>query len=82
MKREMKPCNGCGQCCLAEKCQATKIISPMEELCPYLRFVSDGFYRCKLVEWEGISGLPPMIKEALAIGQGCTNETKLTEDNP
>ena len=82
MCEEIKPCTGCGQCCLAEKCQAAKIaVGNSDEICPFLRLVGPGFYRCLLVEWESFAGLNPIIKDALAIGIGCTNEAK-THNKP
>ncbi len=76
----MKPCTGCGECCLSEKCEAAKIVfGDKDEICPFLHLVSDSFYRCKLIEMEDKSGLSPMIREALAIDKGCTNEAKVTD---
>jgi len=76
-------CTGCGLCCLSEKCGAAVIaFGDSYEICPALRLISDGFYRCGLVlaEQEAIkfnitSSTP--ISEALGIGKGCTNDMKL-----
>jgi len=73
----MSECTGCGQCCLSEKCQAAAIVfGDKDEICPFLFLAAPGFYRCRLLQWEEISGLKPLIKNALAAGKGCTNEAK------
>jgi hypothetical protein len=72
-----KECTGCGQCCLAEKCEAAKIaFGDKDEICPALRFVCEGFYRCLLIEWESFAHGRSLIKKALGIGMGCTNEER------
>ncbi len=77
----MSKCTGCGQCCLAEKCQAAiMVFGDKDEICPFLKFIKPGFYRCLLIEWETYSGMQPLIKAALAIGKGCTNEERLDRE--
>ncbi len=71
----MKNCNGCGQCCLTEKCEAAEIaVGDYDKICPFLRLISPGFYRCLLILWETFDNLEPMLKEDLGIGIGCPNE--------
>lgn len=74
---EVKPCTGCGECCLSEKCQEAKIaVGNSDEICPFLRLVKPGYYRCFLVELASCTDLEPIVKEGLGIGVGCTNEFK------
>ena len=73
-----KDCIGCGQCCLAEKCDASKIaFGDKDEICPALYLVKNGFYRCLIIQWEEFSNTEPLIKNALGIGIGCTNDDRL-----
>ena len=73
----MKPCTGCGECCLSYKCElSTLAFGKSETICPFLRFVRPGFYRCKFIEMENFLGLDPLAKKALGIGLGCTNDFK------
>lgn len=75
-------CTGCGQCCLSEKCGAALIaFGDKDEICPALHFVREGYYRCLLIELENVSGLSPLIRKALAIGMGCTNEDRAPLDS-
>lgn len=74
-------CNGCGKCCLSEKCGAAVIaFGDKDEICPALRLV-DNIYRCGLVlvEKEAMTHkvlAEPLVAFALGIGVGCTNELK------
>lgn len=73
----MPACSGCGRCCLSEQCHASMIVlGDIGAICPFLRLVEPGFYRCRLVEMEAASGAEPLIARALGIGKGCTNETE------
>jgi hypothetical protein len=62
---------------LSEQCEASKIaVGSSDNICPFLKLSSPGFYRCLLVELEESTDLDPLIKNALAIGFGCTNDFK------
>jgi len=52
------------------------VLGDIGAICPFLRLVEPGFYRCRLVEMEAASGAEPLIARALGIGKGCTNETE------
>ena len=74
----MIECTGCGQCCLTEKCLASDIATGSEDntICPFLHFINPDFYRCMLVEMESWLDMPPLVKQSLGIGVGCTNGYK------
>jgi len=85
-KPDSGACTGCGECCLNEKCGAAVIaFGDKDDICPALRLISPGFYRCGLVlvEQEAIRilssypGIEPLVSRALGIGEGCTNDFKL-----
>lgn len=70
-------CTGCGQCCLTYKCKiATMQFGDKDVICPALVFVNDNFYRCLIIQWEEFLNMEPLIKNALGIGVGCTNDTR------
>jgi hypothetical protein len=52
------------------------VFGDKDEICPFLQFVRPGFYRCRLIEIESVSGLDPIIRNALGVGVGCTNEER------
>ena len=65
------PCNGCGFCCLAERCEAAVIaIGDAPGPCPLLTLHDNRFW-CGLVETESAASMEPLIKIALGIGTGC-----------
>ncbi len=67
-----KPCNGCGLCCAAERCQAAvMVIGEGPGPCPLMRF-HDGRFWCGLVETEKAVGMEPIIAAVLGIGTGCS----------
>ncbi len=67
-----KPCNGCGFCCAAERCQAAVIaIGGGPGPCPLMNF-HDGRFWCGLVETEKAAGMEPIIAGVLGIGTGCS----------
>lgn len=83
-KPKTKKCTGCGECCLSEKCGAAVIaFGDKDDICPALRLISPGFYRCGIVlaEQEAVRileypGIEPLISDALGIGTACTNDFK------
>lgn len=69
-----EPCNGCGQCCALEICEAGDAAFPGAAApCPGL-VILDGRTRCKLVMTEIIYDLPPVLQAGLTIGHGCTED--------
>lgn len=65
-----QPCNGCGQCCLASRCDAAEILFGIsDDICPALRW--DGCqYRCEVME-RPLDYLNP--------NAGCDDLTELNE---
>lgn len=57
------------------------IYGQSDDICPFLHLVRPGFYRCLLIGFESIMEMEPMIKNALGVGEGCTNGYKLKELN-
>lgn len=68
------PCNGCGLCCAIELCEAGEIAFPGASApCPGLKLRGDGKSTyCELVAIEIVSGLSPVLQDALGIGKGCS----------
>ena len=71
------PCNGCGLCCAAQLCEIGKMAfgedGPLP--CPALKMSLDGSRTvCAFVMTEEAAGMPPMIRESLGIGLGCSME--------
>lgn len=73
----LSPCNGCGQCCLAEQCRVSVIVFGERDLCPALVDAGER-YACGLIvhpekyyqpghEVEGVQ----RVGEILGIGQHC-----------
>lgn len=71
-----QPCNGCGVCCAVEVCAIGAMAFPGAEApCPALKMAPDGKRTvCALVALEEAIGMPPVLREALAIGMGCDSE--------
>lgn len=73
----MKPCTGCGQCCLTYKCKVSELaFGSSDEICPMLHFIKPGYYRCLFVEIENHANIDTLIHKVLGIGNGCTNDYK------
>jgi len=73
-----QPCNNCGLCCVMEVCKIGKMIlgDAQKAPCPLLMQVtnkSTGEIKlvCDLVVREKLTGIEPIIQNALAIGKGC-----------
>lgn len=75
-----KPCNGCGQCCMAELCEIAEMMFPSSLApCPAL-IIRDGMARCGVVLLEVESGLEPLVAKALGIGCGCSMPDSYTTE--
>lgn len=82
--RQWEPCNGCGMCCAASKCEAALIALGTDDdegPCPILRF-HDGRFWCGLVETERAASLLPVIADALGIGSGCQVDNDFWSEVP
>lgn len=67
-------CKRCGTCCSTEVCQIG-VMAFNTDVTPCPGLVNEnGIHSCMLAVVEEGEGLDPIIAEALAIGNGCTNE--------
>lgn len=74
-----EPCNNCGECCRLEQCEISEIFLPERLPCAALEF-ENGRFVCGMVKrpsyhlglnFNADETLVPLVKEILAIGQGC-----------
>lgn len=74
--RFKEPCNGCGQCCALQLCEAGRIVhGDIEGPCPSLAMSRDRTRTvCALVEMEIDAGMEPILQQVLGIGLGCSME--------
>ena len=81
----MSPCNGCGLCCLRQRCTLSlEYLESRNGVCAALEISERGF-TCGLVtnpskylgiKFDGNAILTPLYSEALGIGKGCDAETE------
>lgn len=78
--RYTEPCNHCGQCCREELCEVGELaFSGIGAPCPALR-IRNGRALCGLVLTEEEFGMKPLLRDALAIGYGCSMPDADTSD--
>jgi len=65
---KVKPCVGCGYCCIKTPCGASRRLYPNATVCPELIWV-DNRYECGLMKLPGLVG--EAYRKELYAGEGC-----------
>lgn len=70
--RHGAPCNGCGLCCVATKCDLGKhLFGDSQGACPALVRTGAHTYGCGVVMYVDDPGLREAAKLLLRVGEGC-----------
>ena len=65
---KIKPCVGCGYCCIKTPCDASRRLYPNATICPQLIW-TENRYVCGLMQLSGIVG--ESYRKELYAGEGC-----------
>ena len=78
---EGEKCNGCGACCIAQRCQiAVMANGERKGPCEFLIMnVKEKKFACEFVVTEKRFNLDPQISKVLGIGKGCYTEGRTWE---